>query len=157
MVHLFISLPVAMRRGRGPEQVTRVRDFPRTPSWSSHLLGGACIKMPHSCVYCGKTNAFKSQSALEKHLAFCSEVPGKKKKKSQLGHQVSAGLLRRVSDASPCSQQKRARYQNEDSHGSANKDNDNHGEGPSQPQDYNMMTDEVDILLVSTKQIFDST
>jgi hypothetical protein len=115
----------------------------------------SCIKMPYSCVYCGKTNTFNSSSALEKHLVFCSEVPGKKK--SQLSHQVSVGLLKRVSDASPCNQQKRARYQNEDSHGSADKDDDNRGEGLSQPQDYNLMPNEVDICSVSTKQIFDST
>ena len=110
-----------------------------------------------SCTYCGRTNAFKSSSALEKHLAFCSEVPGKKKKKSKLDHQVSEGLRKRVSDASPYNQQKRARFQNEDSHGSADEDEDDHGEGPSQPQDYNLMLDEVDTPSVSTKQTLGST
>jgi len=52
---------------------------------------------------------------------------------------------------------KRARYQNEDSHGLADEDDDNHGEGPSQHQDYNLMPDEVNISSVSTQQIFDST
>jgi hypothetical protein len=101
------------------------------------------------------------RQAPEKHLVFCSEVPGKRKKKKKshwrLGHQVSVGRPKRVSDASPSNQQKRARYQNEDSHGLADEDNDNHGEGPSQPQDYNLMPDVVHVSSVSTKQFFDST
>jgi hypothetical protein len=125
----------------------------RTPSiyQSRYLYQNASFM----CV--GKINAFKSSSALEKHLAFCSEVPGKKK--SQLGRQawqVSVGLPKRVSDASPCIQQKRPRYQSEDSRESVNEDDDSHGEGPSQPQDYDMIPDEVDISSVSTKQIFDT-
>jgi hypothetical protein len=110
--------------------------------------------MPYPCVYCGKTNGFKSSSALEKHLVSCSEVPGKKKRK--LGHQASVALPKRVSDASSDNQQKRARFQIEDSFGLANEDNDL-GEGPSQPQDYNVVPDEVDLTSVSSKQIFDST
>jgi hypothetical protein len=91
--------------------------------------------MPYSCVYCHRINAFRSSSALEKHLVFCPKVPGKKK--SQLGRQLSVSLPGRVSAASPRNQQKRARYQNEDSHGgSANEDDDDHGEGPSHHQDH---------------------
>jgi len=86
---------------------------------------------------------------------FCPKVPGKSKTK--LGHQVSVGLSKCVSDASPCNQQKQTRFLNEDSHGSANEDDDNHGEGPSLPQNYNLMPNEVNISSVSTKQIFDST
>lgn len=107
--------------------------------------------MLHSCVYCGKYNAFKSSLGLDKHLAFCSKVPGNKEKTRQLG------LPKRILDASLYNQRKRAHYQleDQDSHGSAG--NDNYGEGPSQPQDDNPMPDEEDIFLVSTKPIYHST
>jgi hypothetical protein len=102
--------------------------------------------MRYSCVYCGKRNFFKSRAGLERHLAFCSKVPGKTD--SRPG---SVGLPKRVAELSSYNQRKRTHFQNEDLFGSANEDNGNHGEGPSRHRDYNIIPTEVDISSVSTK------
>ena len=117
------------------------------PLCSSSISSVLWIKMSHSCVYCGQTNTFRTPSGLEKHLLFCSKVPGKKK--GQSGHQASLNPPKRASNDPRRNHQKQARYRHENSHSSGDKDDNDHRELPSHPQDGGM-PDEPHGSLVST-------